>query len=150
MGAPNGTENADAFGPSRRNQLIRKLALSLDIRWNKDARATRDVNMVLVQVRAARADNRTPRFDKVSLDLEGRGHEEGAISNFFRLMRNPTTINDQNSSFKSEPHLFLVARCYRPRGEWQQSFKNLRHMPLATTSRADLRMCSCLMEFLTF
>ena len=102
--APGGTENPDAF------TLLEKLIWSratTGYSIEQGARATRDVNMVLGQVRAAHADNRTPRFDKVSLDLEGRGHEEVLYRLYSGLMRNPTSINDQNSSFKSEPHLLL-------------------------------------------
>jgi hypothetical protein len=102
--APDGTENADAFA------LLEKLIWSRAVTGysiEQDARATRDVNRVLGQVRAARATNRVPRFDKISLDFEGRGSKDVLYRLYSGLMRNPTTINDQNSSFKSEPHLFL-------------------------------------------
>jgi hypothetical protein len=101
---PDGAEDTASF------QLLEKLIWSRAItKYSADRELTakRDVDRILGEIRKAHASNLIPRFDKVSLDLEGRGQEEALYRLFSGLLRNPTSINDQNSSFKSEPNLFL-------------------------------------------
>jgi hypothetical protein len=101
---PDGSEDAAAFA------LLQKLIWSRSVTgysMDQETRAKRDVGMILAGVRAAHAGNRSPRFDKVTLDLEGRGRKEVLYRLYTGLLGNPDSLNDKNISFKSEPYLFL-------------------------------------------
>lgn len=99
-----GSENANSFG------LLEKLIWSRAITGysvNKKSRAKRDVERILGEVRRAHATNRKPRFDKVTLDLEGRGKKEVLYRLYSGLGQNPMSAEDLYSAYIGGPRLFL-------------------------------------------
>ena len=68
-----GDEDLEGFDLLRR--LVRARTIH-SVSRDKEARAAQDVARTLAQVRQARSDGRNPRFERIELDLEGRGQQE--------------------------------------------------------------------------
>jgi len=74
---------------------------------DREARARRDVELLLQQLRDAHSSGNSPRFERTALDLTGSGSPDAVYRVYTGLIRNPTSINEQGSDLKTEPILFL-------------------------------------------
>jgi hypothetical protein len=130
-----GRENLKAFALLER--LIRERAFTANP-TDPEGRAKRDIDFIVGRVRESQAAGGSPRFEKVLLDLEGRGYGELLFRLYSGSTHNSKSINDEYSSRKLEPELFLARA-----GDFSSSGSGSTPSPSAagaqlTSKRADV------------
>lgn len=101
---PDGKEVSAAF------DLLEKLSRARAISTyftDREQLALRDAGAVLTSVREAHGAGKSPRFERVSLDIEGLGQEEAIYRLYSGQLENPLAPDVPLLAYKIEPNLFL-------------------------------------------